>query len=87
MQQAEDDHPRVTVNILGDGQIALRGESLSVAELTRRLTVEAAQAESDVEVRVRGDRSVQYRHVEPILLACAKSGIWNVTFSVIERNQ
>jgi biopolymer transport protein ExbD len=33
-------------------------------------------------VRIRGDRTVAYRHVESILLACARAGIWNVAFAV-----
>jgi hypothetical protein len=27
-----------------------------------------------------------YRMVEPIMLACARAGVWNVTFAVVEGN-
>mgnify|MGYP003318450394 CR=1 FL=1 len=37
----------------------------------------------DVEVVIRGDRTVPYGQVEPVMLACAEAGIWNVTFSVV----
>ena len=40
-----------------------------------------------LEVRIRSDRNVPYRVVEPVLLACARSGVWNVTFAVIRGQQ
>ena len=36
----------------------------------------------DLEVRIRSDRTVPYARVEPVMLSCAKAGIWNVTFAV-----
>jgi hypothetical protein len=49
-----------------------------------RLHIERERLGGDLEVRVRADRSVPYRMVTPILLACAEAGIWNVTFAVVE---
>jgi hypothetical protein len=40
---------------------------------------------SDLEVRIRADRSVPYGFVEPILLACVEANIWNITFAVFEK--
>ena len=40
---------------------------------------------SDQEVRIRSDRSVPYRFVEPVMIACARAGAWNVTFAVIRK--
>ena len=36
-----------------------------------------------LEVRIRGDRGVLYSRVEPVLLACVQSGIWNVAYAVV----
>ena len=47
--------------------------------------IERERLGDDMEVRMRADRSVPYRAVEPILLACADAGIWNVTFAVVKR--
>ena len=76
--------PRVTINVLPDGQVLLGAAAVAPDELARRLAVERGRAGENLEVRIRGDRAVAYRFVEPILLACARSGVWNVTFAVIK---
>ena len=78
----ESDMRRVTINVLADGQLSLAGKHLAAAELPQRLRTKLAETGSDLEVRIRSDRHVAYRHVEPILLACAQAGIWNVAFAV-----
>ncbi len=73
---------RVTVNVLADGQVLLGGDPVDVEQLGRRLQYVRRQAGPDLEVRLRSDRHVAYRHVEPVLVRCARNGIWNVTFAV-----
>jgi len=74
---------RVTVNVLADGQVLLGSDPVNVEQLGRRLQYVRRQAGSDLEVRLRSDRHVPYRHVELVLVSCAQNGIWNVTFAVI----
>ena len=81
----EDDKPRLTVNVLGDGTLLLAGREVARSELAGRLGERIADLGRDVEVRIRSDRSVAYRHVEPIMLACARAGIWNVTYAVYRK--
>jgi biopolymer transport protein ExbD len=73
---------RVTVNVLRDGRLLLAGKPVPAGELQQRLQSKRQEASGGLEVRIRSDRNVAYRHVEPILLACARAGIWNVTFAV-----
>ena len=61
----------VAQNEVGFAELGAEGED------TRRLMCEV--------VRIRGDQSVPYREIEPILLACARAGVWNVTFAVVEK--
>ena len=82
--QTEDNRPRVTVNVLEDGQVQLAGEVVGEQVLARRLSVELREAGEDLEVRIRADRRVPYRFVEPILIACTQARIWNVTFAVTQ---
>jgi len=77
--------PRVTINVRADGQLLLGSDRVDVSEIHRRLDVEREQTSSDLEVRIRTDREIPYRHVEPLLLACAEAKIWNVSFAVIEK--
>jgi biopolymer transport protein ExbD len=83
----EDDRPRITVNVHSNGQIALGGAQISPDELERRLAYEAERAQEDLEIRVRSDRGVPYQYIEPILVACARTAIWNVSFAVVERGE
>ena len=80
--QTEDNRPRVTVNVMEDGQVQLAGEMVGEQTLARRLGVELKEAGDDLEVRIRADRRVPYSAVEPILIACTQARIWNVTFAV-----
>ena len=77
--------PRVTVNVLADGRLQLGSELIVPGQLVRRLDVERTQAGDDLEVRIRSDRNVAYRVVEPVLLSCAEARIWNVSFAVNEK--
>ena len=85
-ERADDDsHSRVTINLVPQGQIALGNDPVTPQQLTERLQVEAGERGADLEVRIRSDRAVPYREVEPILLACSRAGVWNVTFAVTRK--
>lgn len=73
---------RVTINVLGDGRLLLAGKPVEASQLRERLVAARDESGPEIEVRIRGDRAVAYQHVEPILLACARAGIWNVAFAV-----
>ncbi len=78
----EEDAPRVTINVLADGSLVLSGRHVPQSELTQRLADRLHEAGPGLQVRIRGDRNVPYRFVEPIMLACARASIWDVSFSV-----
>ena len=78
---------RVTLNVLAEGRVLLGSDPVDVDTLQQKLQYEqrADRATSEpLEVRIRADRSVPYRVVEPLLLTCARSGVWNVSFAVVE---
>lgn len=75
---------RVTINLLPDGELLLGSETVEVEQISRRLDVERRQTSEDLEVRIRADRTVPYRYVEPVLVACARAQIWNVSFAVVK---
>jgi biopolymer transport protein ExbD len=85
--QADDASARLVVNVQADGSVYLAGHQLTPAELQRRLAERMRELGRDLEVRIRSDASADYGHIEPIMLACARSGIWNVTFAVIRKEQ
>lgn len=72
---------RVTIQVAADGTVRFGARVVEPAELAARLA-EATARDADVEVRVRCDRTVPYRHVAPILAACTTQGVWNVSLAV-----
>lgn len=83
-QEADPNAPRLTVNVLEDGTLLLAGRAVKSSELSPRLSERLGELGPDVEVRIRSHRDVPYEFVEPLLVACAKAGVWNVTFAVYE---
>lgn len=79
-----DERPRVTLNVLADGALVLVGRRIAATELEERLRLVVAEEGAEVELRVRADREVPYRHVEPVLVASSRAGLANVTFAVID---
>lgn len=84
-QAVDDERPRLSVNVRPDGSVMLGSTQTQPEEMVRRLQIERDRLGNDLEVRIRADRSVPYDAVEPILLACADAGIWNVTFAVFKK--
>ena len=78
-----DQRPRVTVNVLDNGQLLLAGRRVDTDGLYQRLAREVERVGEDLEIRIRADREVAYRFVGPIMAAAARAGIWKITFAVI----
>jgi biopolymer transport protein ExbD len=78
----EESGKRLILNVLADGSLILAGRPIEQRELELRLSDAARRQQGLLEVRIRGDRTVPYRFIEPVLVACARSGLWDVKFSV-----
>ena len=85
LQDKPSEKPRLTVNVLADGTLLFAGRPVTAEELRTQLAERQNDLGKDLEVRIRGDQSAPYRHVEPVMLACAWAGIWNVKFAVFEK--
>ncbi len=81
-EDSDDQSRRLTLNVTSDGSMLLAGRRLDRDELKQRLKQARDEHGSDVEIRIRGDRSVPYSAISPIMLSCARAGIWKVTFGV-----
>lgn len=81
-EPVEEDIPRLTINVLEDGTLMLAGRTLTPDDLRNRLRDKVREIGTSLQVRIRSDRGVPYRFVEPILLACAGAGVWDVSFAV-----
>ena len=70
------------VNISAGGQIRMAGRQLTLEQFQERLVKRREKYGQVLEVRIRSDRSVPYRNINPVMRRCAETGIWNVTFAV-----
>lgn len=83
IEAVDDQGQRVVINVLQDGQTQLAGRPVEIKELKDRLRNQLAESR-DLELRIRSDRQVPYRFVQPVMTAAADVGIWKVTFAVIQ---
>ncbi len=88
----EEDVRRLIVNVLSETEIRVGSQPIETARLETLLNYESQKSlgagnARALEVRIRTNRTVPYHAVEPILLACARSGIWNVKFAVTSRER
>ena len=85
-ENIQTDNRTLTVNISSrqaNFQIAFGARIVPPSKLVSQLRGELKRAKGKLEVRIRGDRTIPYRVVEPILASCAELDIWNVQFAVI----
>ncbi len=84
---------KLVITITPDEQYHVAGKIVSMQQIeiilmTRNDNVDSSNAlpvgEDQYEVRIRTDKHVPYRLVEPIILACARAGISNIKFPVIQ---
>ncbi len=75
---------RVTINLKADGVVLLGAGEASLSELATRLAYERDRADLPIEVRIRADQTIDFGAVKPVLVACAKAGVWDVSFAVTE---
>ena len=76
---------KITANILPNEEAYIAGILMTPQRFQELLQAELKQHPADhLEVQLRADRMTPYRAVEPLLLVCARSGVWQVSFAVRE---
>ncbi len=79
---------RVVIGVVADerGEPAYqyRGEPATLEEVARRLAA-AGAIDPELNCVIRADRSLEYRHVESVMRACADAGIRRITFAAAQR--
>jgi biopolymer transport protein ExbD len=86
-EDVDQQTPRITINVKSDGSLWLAGRPIAKNDLAEAFNAARDKEGEDLEVRIRGSRSAPYATVEPIMLACTRSKIWNVTYAVYREDQ
>ncbi|HID78815.1 MAG TPA: biopolymer transporter ExbD [Planctomycetaceae bacterium] len=81
-----DDVRRLVVNVLPkprpEGRLQVAGRVVGPDQFAAMIAYERRRSARPLEVRIRSHRLVPYRDVEPVMTACVRAGVWNVTFAV-----
>jgi biopolymer transport protein ExbD len=76
---------KMTINIPDSETILVGGQLASPAMLREIFFQQRQISGKDTEIRIRTNKDVPYGTIEPILVLAAESGIWNVSFAVVEK--
>ena len=75
---------RLVVTITADHRLHVAGQVVMLKDIEAVLSRRGSSTQADqFEVRIRGDKRVPYRIVEPIMLSCARAGITRVGYAVL----
>jgi biopolymer transport protein ExbD len=73
----------IVVNVSQEGVVSVAGRSVDSSSFREILVAELAQySPAQIEVQFRADRTAPFGSVQPLLLECARSGVWQVGFAV-----
>ncbi|MBR4833488.1 MAG: biopolymer transporter ExbD [Thermoguttaceae bacterium] len=79
----KDDAGKLIVNVPDAESIFLGAKRVSFSELRERFLREKSRATGPLAVRIRTNRDVPYGAIEPILVLCAQTGIYDASFAVV----
>ena len=84
--EASELQRRLTVTVAADQTYRIAGTVHTLDEVEQMILFsnagDAAQP-GGLELRIRTDRDVPYRLIEPLLLSCARAGVTKIKFAVI----
>jgi biopolymer transport protein ExbD len=85
-QHKEDDLPRrLTITVMSDGTYFIASRPVTLDEAKEAILLEAADRPEECAIRIRGDAQAPFHLIEPLMVACARAGITNFGFKVIDR--
>lgn len=74
---------RITANVLAGGDVQIAGRTIGADDFAGLLRAELAEhTATQIEVQFRADRGAPYGAVQPLLVECARAGVWQVNFAV-----
>ena len=86
--EAEDEDTvprRLIVTITADEKLVVNEKTCQLAEVEQMILTGAGETPEQFELRVRADRAAMYRSIEPLMLACSKSGVTRIKFAVLRK--
>jgi biopolymer transport protein ExbD len=69
-------HPKITVNVLADGSIQVKGQTLTSDQLTAMLAADGAPDKT--ELTIAADKSTAFQHFMSVIDAARKAGVTDI---------
>jgi len=82
-EQKPDIPKRLIVTVTKADQYLIGMKPVDLLSIEQRIIQGVAEHGKRFEVRLRGDRSVEFRLIEPLLVACARHGVNEINFAVV----
>jgi biopolymer transport protein ExbD len=82
-QSPEAKPDEIVINVFRDGRVSVFGRDVTREALVGAL-VDAAHAQNDVPVTIRGDRLVHHEDVVAVMDACGSAGLTNLTVGTLD---
>ena len=73
-------------SINNSGSIDVDKQKFAQADALQPLLQAKAQANPDMRILVRADKSVRYAYLKTVMIAAGKAGVGNITFSVVDKD-
>lgn len=86
-QEREERQQRLVITVTRDESLWVSGNRVTLPQVELMLSPDAKVSDEqrrNREVRIRTDRDVPYQAIEPLLVTCAKAGVTNIKFAVIQ---
>ncbi len=75
-QTQELPHPKVTVNVLADGTMQVKGQTLSTDQLTAMLAADGNPGKT--ELTIAADKATAFQHFMSVIDAARKAGVTDI---------
>ena len=80
------DSPTVTVQVLATGEYHVSSQTMSLEQVRRSILARMRTEGGPLRIRIRTDKTTDYRHIAALLKICSKTGNTDVVFAVYEEN-
>jgi len=85
-KSSESNTRKITINVTNEDHLFLGSRPIDRDQLRQYLIAEQSRLGKSLEVRIRTDRRVPYRAIEPLMVICSQAGIDNVSFNTYIRH-
>ena len=80
----QKDPSEIQIAVSADGKITIANTLLSESLLVSVLHKSVADAGRQVPVIIRGDKDAEHKDIKRVMDACARAGIWKISFAAIK---